>query len=87
MDWYALEGGSVAQTVLSATRTWAWATDGRWRSKADSAHWARDRLADPGPVDRALALRKPPAAGEAAALTDADAAPILAAARAALAGV
>ena len=85
MDWYALEGGSVAQTVLSATRTWAWATDGRWRSKADSAHWARDRMADPGPVERALALRKAPAAGEAPALTDADAAPILAAARVALA--
>jgi hypothetical protein len=87
MDWYAREGGSVGQTVLSATRTWAWATDGRWRSKADSARWARDRLADPGPVDRALVLREAtaPAGREAAILTDADAAPILAAARAALA--
>jgi aminoglycoside adenylyltransferase-like protein len=86
MDWYALEGGSVAQTVLSATRTWAWATDGRWLSKGDSANWARERLADPGPVDRALALRGAEAAasGEAPELTDADAAPVLAAARAAL---
>ena len=88
MEWYALEGGSLAQTVLSATRTWAWATDGRWLSKAESADWARERLADPGPVDRALALRAEPAAadGGAPALTDADAAPILAAARAALDG-
>jgi hypothetical protein len=86
MDWYALEGGSLAQTVLSATRTWAWATAGRWLSKAESADWARERLADPGPVDRALALREATVApsGEAPALTDADAAPVLAAARAAL---
>jgi hypothetical protein len=87
MDWYAREGGSVGQTLLSATRTWAWATDGRWRSKADSARWARERLADPGPVDRALALREAAATagGEVPALTDADAAPVLEAARAALA--
>ncbi len=87
MEWFASEGGSLGQTVLSATRTWSWATDGRWRSKADSARWARERLADPGPVDRALALREAAAAGrdDAPALTEADAAPVLAAARAALA--
>jgi hypothetical protein len=83
MAWYAQEGGSLAQTVLSATRTWAWATDGRWRSKADSARWARDRLADPSPVDRALALRE--GGAETPPLTAADAEPVLAAARAALA--
>jgi Domain of unknown function (DUF4111) len=87
MAWYAQEGGSLAQTVLSAARTWAWATDGRWRSKADSARWARDRLADPTTVDRALALREAGAGagGGAPPLTEADAEPVLAAARAALA--
>jgi hypothetical protein len=65
LDWYADDGGSPAQTVLGACRTWAWATDGRWRSKGESARWARERLADPGPVDRALAAREggaPPSA-------------------------
>ncbi len=87
IEWFAREGGSVGQTVLSAARTWAWATDGSWRSKGDSARWARARLADPGPVDRAMALREAAAAGrdDAPALTEADAAPVLAAARAALA--
>ena len=87
LEWFAQEGGSVGQTVLSAARTWAWATDGHWLSKADSARWARGRLADPGPVDRAIALREATATGRdhAPALTQADAAPVLAAARAALA--
>jgi hypothetical protein len=57
LGWYADHGGSPAQTILAACRTWAWAADGRWLSKGDSARWARDRLRDPGPVDRALRLR------------------------------
>jgi hypothetical protein len=82
MAWYDATGGSTVQTALSACRTWAWATDRRWRSKADSARWARERVDDPGPVERALAAHDGRA--RAAAVTAADAATIIAAARAAL---
>jgi aminoglycoside adenylyltransferase-like protein len=73
LDWYDEHGGSPVQTLLSACRTWAWATDGRWRSKGDSARWAAARLDDPGPVLRALELRDgaagaPPSDGEVAEL-------------------
>ena len=57
LTWYAADGGDEAQTVLAACRAWAWASDGLWRSKGDAARWARGRLPDPGPVDRALARR------------------------------
>jgi hypothetical protein len=57
MEWFAHHDTSAVGTVLGACRTWAWATDGHWRSKAESAAWARSRLADPRPVDKALALR------------------------------
>jgi Domain of unknown function (DUF4111) len=60
LDWYESSRGAPAQTLLSACRTWAWASDGRWRSKADSARWARERLADPGPVEAALRSRDDP---------------------------
>jgi hypothetical protein len=60
LGWYAGSGGDEAQTVLAACRAWAWATDGRWRSKGAAAAWARGRLQDPGPVDRALAHREDP---------------------------
>jgi hypothetical protein len=80
LDWYDAHGGSPAQTVLGACRTWAWATDGRWRSKGESARWACERLRDPGPVDRALAAR----AGGAGPGPE-DVASVLARARAALA--
>jgi hypothetical protein len=49
--------GSAAQAVLAACRAWAWAVDGVWLSKGAAAEWARERLADPGPVDRAQAAR------------------------------
>ena len=49
--------GPSDQAVLSACRSWAWATDGRWRSKGESGHWAVARLSEPGPVLRALAAR------------------------------
>jgi hypothetical protein len=62
LDWYESSSDSPAQTILSACRTWAWASDGRWRSKLDSAHWARDRLADPTPVEAALRARDDPGA-------------------------
>ncbi len=57
MEWFAHHDTSAVGTVLGACRTWAWATDGLWRSKAESAAWARSRLADPRPLDKALALR------------------------------
>ena len=57
LDFYAGLAGAPEQRLLSACRTWAWAVDGRWRSKGDSARWAMQRLADPGPVERALRLR------------------------------
>ena len=62
LGWYGSAGGDDAQTVLAACRSWAWATDGVWRSKGAAAGWARERLEDPSPVDRALAHRDDPAA-------------------------
>ncbi|MBA2630392.1 MAG: DUF4111 domain-containing protein [Thermoleophilaceae bacterium] len=80
LDWYAAHGGSPVETVLSACRAWAFATDGRWRSKAEAARWARTRLDDSSTVDRALRLRdgtdEPP-------LTGRDTRPLVESARAA----
>ena len=81
LDWWSTHSGTPTQTLLSACRSWAWASDGRWRSKSDSARWARSRLPDPGGVDAALRLR----AGEAVAPPGPeDAAVVVAAARDAL---
>jgi hypothetical protein len=57
LAFYADLAGAPEQRLLSACRTWAWAVDGRWRSKGDSARWAIQQLADGGPVERALRLR------------------------------
>lgn len=63
LDWFESSGESPEQTVLAACRAWAWATDGRWRSKADSARWASDRLRNPpGPDGAALVLGRARAA-------------------------
>jgi tRNA-dihydrouridine synthase len=70
-----------AGAVLAGCRAWAWATDGRWRSKSEAARWAADRLDDPRPVHKALALRSDPDAPE---LTDADRHVVLRRARVAL---
>jgi hypothetical protein len=81
LDFFASDPGARDQTLLSACRTWAWATDGVWRSKGDSARWALPRLADPGPVARALRRRD----GEPAdPPTEDDVATVLTAARSAL---
>jgi hypothetical protein len=81
LDWWTTHSGTTTQTLLSACRSWAWATDGRWRSKSDSARWARPRLADPAGIDAALRLR----AGEAGEPpTPADAEIVVAEARSAL---
>jgi Domain of unknown function (DUF4111)/Nucleotidyltransferase domain len=80
LEWH-VRHGSAAEAILGACRVWAFATDGRWRSKTEAARWARPRLSDPDPVERALRLRagapEPPIAPR-------DTGPVLAAARAAL---
>jgi hypothetical protein len=56
-----------ADPVASACRAWAWATDGRWRSKRAAADWAR-RLApgaDPVAAAEAMLTAQLDAAGEA----------------------
>jgi hypothetical protein len=57
LAWYADHDTSGVETVLSACRAWSWASEGRWRSKAEGAQWARRRLLDPGSVEKALRLR------------------------------
>jgi hypothetical protein len=57
LDFYAGLPGAPEQRLLSACRTWGWAVDQRWRSKGESGRWAIRRLADAGPVERALRLR------------------------------
>jgi hypothetical protein len=46
--------GAEDQTLLSACHARAWAVDGVWRSKGDSARWAMRRLPDPHLIERAL---------------------------------
>jgi predicted nucleotidyltransferase len=83
LDFYT-GAGAPEQTLLSACRTWAWAVDGVWRSKGDSARWAMARVAQPEPVERALRLRD----GEPAdPVTEEEVDPVLRSARAALASV
>jgi hypothetical protein len=57
LDFYAGAHDTGDEALLSARRAWAWAVDGVWRSKGDSARWAMRRLADPGPVESALRRR------------------------------
>jgi hypothetical protein len=67
--WRGYDG---TQAVLAACRAWAWASEGRWRSKGDAAAWAAARLEDPAPVAAALARRADPGApGPTAAEVDA----------------
>jgi hypothetical protein len=58
LAWYRAH--DRAEAVLAACRAWAWATEGRWLSKAEAAAWAAPRLPDPGPVERVLARRADP---------------------------
>lgn len=60
LAWFREHDASAA--VLAACRAWAWTTEGRWLSKADAAAWAAARLADPAPIDKALAHRADPTA-------------------------
>jgi hypothetical protein len=70
LDWHDANEPARPSTVLAACRTWRYAEEGTWSSKAEAAAWAADRLPDPGLPHRALALRRgesarPLAAGEA----------------------
>ena len=80
LEWH-VRHSSAAEAILGACRVWAFATDGRWRSKTEAARWARPRLSDPAPVERALRLR---AGAPGSPIAPRDAGPVLAAARAAL---
>jgi hypothetical protein len=41
--WYGRYAAATDEAALAAARAWAWATDGRWRSKPEAAEWARAR--------------------------------------------
>jgi hypothetical protein len=56
LDFWEGLAGAGHQTVLSACRSWAWAVDGIWRSKGESARWATARTA-PEPIEWALRRR------------------------------
>jgi hypothetical protein len=62
LAWWRDHDGAGA--ILAACRAWAWATEGRWLSKSDAAAWAAERVADHGPISRALARRADPGAPE-----------------------
>jgi len=52
--WRSHDAGGA---ILAACRAWAWLDRDQWLSKGDAAAWAADRLADAGPIERALARR------------------------------
>ena len=49
LDWFVANDATGVGAVFGACRAWAWAHDGRWRSKAESAEWARDANDRSGP--------------------------------------
>jgi hypothetical protein len=81
LDWYDAEEPDPAAGILAACRAWHFAEEGEWVSKREAAEWATLRLADPGPVHRALTRR---GGGTAESPTEAEAATVLAQARSAL---
>src|SRR3712207_1407639 len=56
LDFYAGAPGDLDAALLSACRAWAWAVDGMWRSKGDSARWVMERVADPSPDRKSTRL-------------------------------
>jgi hypothetical protein len=48
--WSRRPAADDGDAALAAARAWAWASDGRWRSKREAAEWARDRVAEEGLV-------------------------------------
>jgi hypothetical protein len=58
LEWQEGAEPGAPNSVLNACRAWRLAEEGVLSSKDDAAAWARPRLADPGLVDRALALRR-----------------------------
>jgi hypothetical protein len=81
LDWYAEEEPDAAASTLAACRAWQFAEEDEWGSKRDAAEWATARLADTGPVHRALTLR---GGGTAEFPTHAEAEAVLDRARAAI---
>jgi hypothetical protein len=81
LDWYDAEEPDPAAGILAACRAWHFAEEGEWVSKREAAEWATLRLADPGPLHRALTLR---GGGTAEAPTEAEVATVLTQARSAL---
>lgn len=60
LAWHRVHDASGVSQVLAACRAWAWAADGRWRSKTEAAAWAAERLEDPSPVRLAIEGRADP---------------------------
>ncbi len=81
LDWYQEHEGHSADTVLSACRAWAFASDGRWYSKTGAARWAHGRVPHPAVIDRALRLRR---GGGGSAIDPGDVAGLVGTVRAAL---
>jgi Domain of unknown function (DUF4111) len=81
LDWYDANEPARASAVLAACRSWRYATDGTWSTKADAAAWAAERLPDPSVPERALELRR---GGDARPLADGEVSLVLRRARAAL---
>ena len=54
--WHRQSDDPNADAVASAARAWAWATDGRWRSKREAAEWARARAPEEDLVAAAAAV-------------------------------
>jgi Domain of unknown function (DUF4111) len=55
---WAAGRATFAYRVLTACRAWRFLEDGVLGSKVDGGRWARDRVADPGLVDLALAAQR-----------------------------
>jgi hypothetical protein len=66
MTWHRAYEKATLYSVLNACRAWRFAEQDVLGSKLEGAAWARDRWADKGVIDAAVALRR----GEDAALDD-----------------
>jgi hypothetical protein len=66
MAWHRAHEKATLYSVLNACRAWRFAEEDMLGSKLEGAAWARDRWADTGVIDAAVALRR----GEDAALDE-----------------
>jgi hypothetical protein len=58
LDWQMANEPQAPNTVLNACRAWRWAKTGRWSSKREAGLWASAVVADPSPIDAAIAARR-----------------------------